>query len=526
MEIRFQNTASGAWSADCALAFVFEKEAPETLSPDLWEQAPWLDISPALRDVTGKKGEQSLLYAHPDNAIPRVLVFGLGKRSAFSLKLFRDALAGAVQVCLNRGFEHIGLPVGALERLAPAVGAPGRDLLVREAVVAAMLCLAPTKAMRLLEKIAPGANATGDDDDDAPLPEPRSFSLLFSENETPESARLAARTGEAEAFGVRYARLLGNAPANLLWPAALADEARTLAAGHGFTCTVLDDEAIRTKGMGALYAVGRGSLQKPRFIILEHCPKGRENDRPIVVAGKGITFDTGGISLKNPAKMHEMKSDMGGAAAVLGLFGAIGNLPDKNVVPRLIGLISAAENMPSGNATRPGDVVTALNGKTVEILNTDAEGRLALCDALAYAQQEWQPALLLDIATLTGACVIALGDYGAGLFTDDKALRDDILLAAEQSGDLVWPLPLWDDYDENLKSDVADMTNMGPREGGAINAALFLRRFVDKNVRWAHLDIAGPGYVVKSAPLLPVAGSTGAGVRLLCHLIERQTNKE
>lgn len=177
---------------------------------------------------------------------------------------------------------------------------------------------------------------------------------------------------------------------------------------------------------------------------------------------------------------------------------------------------------PGGNATRPGDVITTLSGKTVEIHNTDAEGRLILCDALAYAQQQWNPAVLLDFATLTGACVVALGDYGTGLFTQDKLLRRAVMDAAEHVGDLVWPLPLWDQYDANLKSDVADMTNTGPREGGAINAALFLRRFVEKSVRWAHLDIAGPGYVVKASPLHPVPGGTGVGVRMLCRLLRKK----
>ena len=522
MDIRFQNTASGEWRADCAITFAFENESAAELAPALWEQAPWLDLSPGFRDVAGKKGEQSLFYGHPDNAISRTLVCGLGKRCAFSLTLFRTTLAKAVQFCRDKGYEHIGLPVNSLERLHNGADISGqnpkRDTLIREAVASALLCLAPPKDERLLAPEAQARNAVTQEADTPP--EPRTFSLLFAEKENPETSRLAARQGEAEAIGVRYARLLGNAPANLLPPAELADKARILAARHNFAYTVLDADAIRDMGMGALYAVGRGSRQGPRFIILEHCPKGKEKEDPIIVVGKGITFDTGGISLKPPAKMHEMKGDMGGAATVMGLFEAVGNLPDPSLAPRLIGLIPAAENMPGGNATRPGDVVRTLSGKTVEILNTDAEGRLALCDALTYAQKKWQPALLIDLATLTGACVIALGDYGAGLFTDDEALRTDVLEAARQSGDLVWPLPLWDEYDENLDSDVADMTNMGPREGGAVNAALFLRRFVDKGVRWAHLDIAGPGYVVKTSPLLPVAGATGVGVRLLCRMLD------
>ena len=507
MDIRFQNASGGGWRADCALCFAFEKDDPAAYAPELWEQAPWLHISPALRDFSGKKEEQGLLYGHPEAPLSRVLLCGLGKQDAFDAGVFRNAVARGMQTCKARGYGVVGLCVEALDHLVRLGVSRSREELVAEAVVAAKLSLYRAEGYRSEAQ-----------DADSPA-DPRAFDLLFTEQHTPDAAHAAARRGEAEASGVKLARDLGNGPANHVTPAVLAEEAQKLAKAHGFSCAVLDGEGIRHKGMGALWAVARGAAVDPRFIILEHCPKGRENDRPVVVAGKGITFDSGGISLKPAAKMWEMKSDMGGAAAVLGLFAAIGELPDGDGLPRLVGLIPATENMPDGNATRPGDVVTTLSGKTVEIMNTDAEGRLVICDALTYAQQEWTPAVLLDIATLTGACVIALGDYGAGLFTDDKALRRALMDAAEATGDLVWPLPLWNDYDANLKSDVADMGNIGPREGGAINAALFLRRFVDKGTRWAHLDIAGPGWVAKASPVSPVAGATGMGVRLLCRLL-------
>lgn len=511
MDIHFQNASGGDWQADCALLFVFEKESPASVAPALWQRCPWLDISPALRDFTGKKDEMALLYGHPELPLSRVLLVGLGKKEKFSLTVFRTAVAKAVHLCRARGFATLGLPVEGLGAL-PSLPNPSegdQDTLIREAVVAALLCLHRCDTYR-----------SSKSEDDAPA-DPRWLALLFTEDHTPDPARKAVRQGEAEAAGVMLARDLSNGPANHVTPTVLADEAQKLAKAHGFSCTVLQGQEIRDLGMGALWAVARGSRQDPRFIMLEHCPKGREQDHPIVVVGKGITFDTGGISLKPAAKMHEMKGDMGGAAAVLGLFAAIGAMPDGETLPRIIGLVPTAENMPGGDATRPGDVVTTLSGKTVEILNTDAEGRLILCDALTYAQQRWTPAALLDLATLTGACVIALGDYGSGLFTEDKDLRRALMDAAEQTGDLLWPLPLWDDYDSNLKSDVADLSNMGPREGGAINAALFLRRFVEKGVRWAHLDIAGPGYVVKSSPLLPIPGGTGVGVRLLCRYLNR-----
>lgn len=508
MDIRFQNASGGEWRAACGLVFVYEQETPSSMAPALWEAQPWLEISPGLRDVNGKKFAHTILYGHPELSIPCVLFTGLGKKDKLSLNTVRDAIAKAVQHCRDRGYETIGLPVEILENLARDLHISREDL-VREATAAALLSLYKLDSYR-----SPSSNEGAD----APKADPRWLGFLFTEKETPDADHRAARQGEAEAAGVRLARDLSNGPANIMTPEAVAEEARKLAKAHGFTCTVLDAQALREKGMGALWAVGMGASHPPCFVILEHCPKGKEQDNPFIIAGKGITFDTGGISLKPPAKMHEMKGDMGGASAVLGFFAAIGALPEADSLPRIIGLLPLAENTPGQNATRPGDIITTLSGKTVEILNTDAEGRLVLCDALAYAQQEYTPAAIIDLATLTGACVVALGDYGAGLFTQDSTLRKALMDAADVTGDLVWPLPLWDDYDNNIKSDLADMTNTGPREGGAINAALFLRRFVSSETRWVHLDIAGPGYVVKVSPLLPVPGGTGVGVRLLCRM--------
>lgn len=509
MDIRFQNASGGEWTAACGVVFVCEKEAPSTMAPALWAAQPWLEISPGLRDVSGKKFSQTILYGHPDLSIPRVLFTGLGKKDKLSLNTVREAIAKSVQYCRDRGYDTIGLPVEILEQLAAILKVDRADL-VREAAAAALLGLYRLEIYR---------SAAPDEASEGSKADPRWLGFLFTEKETPDADHRAARQGEAEAAGVTLARDLSNGPANHITPEIMAEEARKLARAHGFGCTVLDAAALQEKGMGALWAVGMGASHPPCFVVLEHCPKGKEQDDPIVIAGKGITFDTGGISLKTPAKMHEMKGDMGGAAAVAGLFAAIGALPEADDFPRIIGLLALAENTPGQNAMRPGDIIATLSGKTVEVLNTDAEGRLVLCDALAYAQQEWTPAAVIDIATLTGACVVALGDYGAGLFTKDSTLRRALMDAADQTGDLVWPLPLWDEYDQNIKSDFADMTNTGPREGGAINAALFLRRFVSEGTRWAHLDIAGPGYVVKASPLLPVPGGTGVGVRLLCRML-------
>ncbi|MBO4300005.1 MAG: leucyl aminopeptidase family protein, partial [Desulfovibrio sp.] len=251
-----------------------------------------------------------------------------------------------------------------------------------------------------------------------------------------------------------------------------------------------------------------------RFIVLEYAPAGHENESPLIFLGKGITFDSGGICLKPPANMHQMKADMTGAAVVLATLAA---LTEEKIPQRVVGLMSCADNMPGGSAMRPGDVVRAANGDTVEIQNTDAEGRLALCDALVYAQKHWEPSALIDIATLTGACSVALGSQLAGLFSDDADLAERLRAAGGPSGEYYWPLPLWKPYAELLKSEVADICHMGPREGGAINAALFLQHFVKEGVRWAHLDIAGVDWTDKATPMTPI-GPTAFGTRTLINL--------
>ena len=309
---------------------------------------------------------------------------------------------------------------------------------------------------------------------------------------------------------MRLARDLATTPSNLLYPQALAEKAQELSRDAGFVCSVLDEEALEREGMGCLLAVGQGSRRPPRLVVVEHAPKGHEQDKPLILVGKGITFDSGGISLKPAAHMYQMKSDMTGAATVLATVTALAR---EGAPRRVIGLLTCAENMPDGGAVRPGDVVRAANGDTVEIQNTDAEGRLALCDA----QKTWTPAAVVDIATLTGARAVALGTGLAGLFCDDADLAERIRAAGGACGEDFWPLPLWQPYAEQLKSQVADICHIGPREGGAINAALFLRHFVQEGVRWAHLDIAGVDWAAKTTPLCP-EGPTAFGARTLLEL--------
>jgi leucyl aminopeptidase len=317
--------------------------------------------------------------------------------------------------------------------------------------------------------------------------------------------------GKALAAGVTLAREVANRPGNHCTPTHLANEARALAKSHGLGIDVLDRKAIEKLGMGAFLAVAQGSDEPPAFIVLRY-EGATKKDAPVVLVGKGITFDTGGISIKPAGEMDEMKFDMGGAASVLGTMRAVAELKPKL---NLIGVIPTCENMPSGRAVKPGDVVTSLSGQTIEVLNTDAEGRLILCDALTYVER-FKPAAVVDIATLTGACVVALGHHHSGLFSADDALAESLLSAGRSALDTAWRMPLDEEYDEALKSNFADMGNVGPRAGGAITAAMFLRRYTQA-YRWAHLDIAGTAWKSGAAK-----GSTGRPVPLLTHFVLSQ----
>jgi len=307
---------------------------------------------------------------------------------------------------------------------------------------------------------------------------------------------------------VRFARDLVSQPGNVLVPSYLAEKGREIAARYGLSCTVLEREEMAQNSMNALLAVAKGSHEPPKFIILEY-RGGGEDDAVTVLVGKGVTFDSGGISLKPREGMEKMKDDMAGAAAVMGTMMAVAAL---KLSQNVVGLIPAAENLPGGGAYKPGDIVRSMSGQTIEIVNTDAEGRLLLCDALYFAQR-YKPAALIDIATLTGACVVALGNFATGLMGNDKGLTRSLKRAGEVSGERVWELPLWDEYGELMESDIADMKNAGGPSGASISAGWFLQKFVGKTA-WAHLDIAGTSWEEKGRPYRP-KGATGVGVRLL-----------
>jgi leucyl aminopeptidase len=328
-----------------------------------------------------------------------------------------------------------------------------------------------------------------------------------------------ARRGETFARATAFARDLVNMPANDVHPTHLAKVAAEIARESRLRLRVLERAECQKMGMGAFLGVAAGSAQPPKFIHLSYTPARAR--RRVALIGKGITFDAGGLDLKTADGMLRMKDDMSGAAAVLAVMRA---LPTLGLSVEVHGLIAAAENMPSGTALRPGDVLRAMNGTTIEVGNTDAEGRLTLADALAYANARIKPDEVVDVATLTGACVIALGPLCAGLFANDQGLADRLLAAAEQAGERVWQLPLIDEYRDNLKSEVADLNNVGPRGGGAITAGLFLKEFAG-STPWAHLDIAGPAFSEKDLPLAP-KGGTGATVRtLLTYLAEGSASR-
>ena len=326
--------------------------------------------------------------------------------------------------------------------------------------------------------------------------------LVVKTAEDEEAAQRGLALGNACGEGISYARELANLPGNLCTPGYLAEQAEALAADSALTTTVLGEAQLQALGAGALLAVGQGSAQESRLIVMEY-RGAADSEPPHVLVGKGITFDTGGISLKPGADMDEMRYDMGGAASV---FGAVKTLLLLKPCINVVAIIAAAENMPDGKALKPGDIITTLNGLTVEVLNTDAEGRLVLCDALAYAER-YSPSSVIDIATLTGACVIALGDHASALYANSDALAASLRRAAEASWDRVWQMPLWEDYQCQLDSNFADIANIGGRKGGSITAACFLSRFA-KQYPWAHLDVAGTAWNGKQ-------GATGRPVGLL-----------
>jgi len=438
-------------------------------------------------DFKGKRDETALIYS--GGAAARVLLIGTGIRDDARL----SAVRRAASIAAKRA-RVAGVPAAAFHVAAEAHGQLDQAAMARVSAEGFYFGSWHYSELKRPEE------------DRKPALE----KMVFLAGEAEAPARKGMRIGDAVGAGQALARGVQMLPGNTCTPCMLGDTARDLAARHGFEVTVLDKAAIEEEGLTALLAVARGSAEEPRFIALEH--RGAEGP-PVVLVGKGVTFDTGGISIKPAPSMEEMKYDMSGAAAVLGTFEMLGRL--KPAV-HVVGLIPSAENMPSGTAYKPGDVVRSHLGKTIEVVNTDAEGRLLLADALSYARR-YKPACVIDAATLTGAMVIALGHTATGLMGTDDALMQELREAGERADELLWQLPLWDEYRDLIKSDIADMKNSGGRPAGSITAAWFLREFVD-GFPWAHLDIAGTAYSDREDPTR-IKGPTGVGVRLFSEFL-------
>ena len=436
-------------------------------------------------DLAGRSGSTLILHGVPGLAAERVLLVGLGEEKEFGEAAFREAIRASASALRELGAGDATLAIVDLKVARRAL--PWN---VRHAVAGVRDAFYRFDALKTQKKTPPPALSA--------------VTLGIIGAPVTMQAERAMNEATATADGVEIARTLGNLPPNICTPSYLADEARKLAREFKLGLEVLEQRDMERLGMGALLAVTRGSRQPPKLIVLRYTG-GPRKQKPIVYVGKGITFDTGGISLKPAPEMDEMKFDMSGAGSVLGTIRALAGM---RAPLNAIGLIPTCENMPGGNATRPGDVVTTLSGQTVEILNTDAEGRLILCDALTYAER-FEPDVVIDIATLTGACVIALGHVASGLFSNDAKLAAEIDDAADDAWDRVWKMPLWDDYQEQLRSNFADMANIGGRPAGSVTAACYLARFA-KKLRWAHLDVAGTAW--KSGR---EKGSTGRPVPLL-----------
>ncbi len=441
-------------------------------------------------DLADKAGA-TLLVALDDERLPRVLLVSFGDGKPVAARTFLEATRAAIRHVAGTGADDAASLLHEVEVTGRALGWKIRS----------QVLIGAESAYRF------DSLKSRKDEGKDKGPRPSRWTMLVGRDEDRE-AGLEAERAAAIADGMALAKDLGNLPGNICTPTYLADTARRIAREHKLKCDVLDEKQMRALKMGSLLAVARGSEQPPKLIVLHYKGAGARQ-APVVLVGKGITFDTGGISLKPGAEMDEMKYDMCGAASVLGTVQAVAAL---GLRVNLIGVVPTCENMPSGRATRPGDIVTSMSGQTIEILNTDAEGRLILCDALTYVER-FKPAAVVDIATLTGACVIALGHHNSGLFSGDDDLAAELLAAGREMNDPCWRMPLDDEYQDLIKSPFADMANIGGRAAGSVTAACFLARYT-KAYRWAHLDIAGTAW--KSGAN---KGATGRPVPLLTRFV-------
>ena len=500
MEFSIKSGKAEKQACDCVIVGVYESGKLTSAATSI-DQASNGFIANVLKhgDMDGKLASTLLLHHVPGIESHRVLLVGLGKNGESKASCYRKAVSASIKALAKTGTKHVAsyllemdLTKESLTWKTAQFVESAQDSLYHFGVMKGQ---ATQKEQSKKEKIV-------------------AIDVCVSDVSAIDAAKAGLLQGLALSSGVSLAKDLGNLPPNVCTPTYLADQALAMVKTHGLTVQVLEREEMQKLGMGSFLGVAQGSVQPPKLIILQHL-KGKRTDKPVVLVGKGITFDTGGISIKPGAEMDEMKYDMCGAASVLGTFKAIAEM---DLPLNVVGIIPACENMPDGNAIRPGDVLTSMSGQTIEVLNTDAEGRLILCDALTYAEK-FEPALVIDIATLTGACVIALGHHASGLFSNQDALAHELISAGEQALDRAWHMPLWEDYQPQLDSNFADMANIGGRAGGSITAACFLSRFT-KKYDWAHLDVAGTAW--KSGK---EKGSTGRPVPLLTGFLQNRVEK-
>ena len=481
--------ASARTDALVLYAFAGAREAAGLPSGKLKEHVDGLIRSEAFR---ARRGETLLLHTGGNFAPRRIIVAGLGLREEYDLDALRQAGAAAAlraAGCSARGIAYAQPPDGV--RKGPGLRESGRAV--------AEGFLHGTYRMR---KYFTGEKRT----DGTSL---RSAELLVSAQDLP-AAREGVRRAVVMAGSNHLARDLVNEPAMSLTPKVMASYASALAARAGLECTIRDEKGLEELGMGAFLGVSRGSHQPPRLIHLVYRPEGKPL-RKVALIGKGLTFDSGGLSLKTATGMETMKLDKAGASTVLATMVGLREVKPQVEVHGFMGM---TENMPGGSAIKPGDVLRTCGGKTIEVLNTDAEGRLVLADILCHVKGMGMDEVI-DLATLTGACVVALGPLSAGLFSTDKSLADRLMAAADEAGEKMWAMPLYEEYKDQLRSEIADVKNTGDRYGGAITAALFLREFIGKEIPWAHLDIAGPAFIEAMPHPYMRKGATGAGVRTL-----------
>ena len=491
MEFSVKSGSPAKQRTACVVVGIFE---PRRLTPsaEILDEASGGYISSILRrgDIEGQIGQMLLLHSVPETLADRVLLIGCGKEREIGDKEYKQIIATAVRR-LNE--------TGSMEGMSylSEINVKTRNLYWK---------LRYTVEISSETLYQSGQLKSKKEDTRRPL---RKLTMMVPKRSDLLNGESAVKEGTAISRGVELAKTLGNLPGNICTPTYLAKQAKDMAKEYSnLKVNVIEQAQMEKLGMGALLSVAKGSREAPKLIIAEY-KGGKEKSKPIVLVGKGITFDSGGISIKPGAAMDEMKYDMCGAASVLGTLTACANL---QLPCNVIGVIPTCENMPDGAANKPGDIITTMSGQTVEVLNTDAEGRLILCDALTYSER-YNPDSVIDIATLTGACVIALGRHASGLLGNHHPLVHELLNAGKTSGDRAWELPMWDEYDEQLKSNFADIPNIAGRDAGTITAACFLSRFTQK-YHWAHMDIAGTAWISGE-----MKGATGRPVPLLTQFL-------